>query len=58
MLDPPVAFSSHVVRGAQIGRALGFYREGQAAGYVMSIVGAVILLALYRAFVGRRHILR
>jgi uncharacterized membrane protein YeaQ/YmgE (transglycosylase-associated protein family) len=34
--------------GAFIGRALGFYHEGQAAGFIMSLIGAIILLALYR----------
>ncbi len=31
-----------------LGRALGWYREGQAAGFIMSLVGAIILLAIYR----------
>ena len=34
--------------GSFIGRALGFYQPGQAAGFIMSLVGAIILLALYR----------
>jgi uncharacterized membrane protein YeaQ/YmgE (transglycosylase-associated protein family) len=34
--------------GGFLGRALGFYREGEPAGYIMSVVGAVILLFLYR----------
>jgi uncharacterized membrane protein YeaQ/YmgE (transglycosylase-associated protein family) len=34
--------------GTFIGRALGFYQEGQAAGFIMSLIGAIILLALYR----------
>jgi len=37
--------------GGQIGRWLGWYKEGQAAGFVMSVVGAVILLVIMR-FVG------
>jgi uncharacterized membrane protein YeaQ/YmgE (transglycosylase-associated protein family) len=40
--------------GTMIGRAMGFYGEGQGAGILMSIVGAVLLLMLYRAFTGRR----
>ena len=40
--------------GGFVGRAMGFYREGEAAGYLMSIVGAIILLALYRMLVRRR----
>ena len=37
-----------------IGRALGWYGEGEAAGYLMSFVGAVVLLALYRMMTRRR----
>lgn len=36
-----------------IGRTLGWYREGQSAGFIMSVVGALILLALYRAVKGK-----
>lgn len=42
--------------GGFIGRALGFYGPNQGAGFVMSVIGAVILLALYRWFVGRRSV--
>lgn len=41
--------------GGFIGRALGFYGEGEAAGFLMSFAGAIALLALYRMFAGRRH---
>ncbi len=34
--------------GGFVGRALGFYGPGQAAGFLMSIVGAIVLLFLYR----------
>jgi uncharacterized membrane protein YeaQ/YmgE (transglycosylase-associated protein family) len=40
--------------GGLLGRAMGFYGEGQAAGYIMSIVGAIILLALYRMMTKRQ----
>jgi uncharacterized membrane protein YeaQ/YmgE (transglycosylase-associated protein family) len=43
--------------GGFIGSALGLYREGEAAGFVMSFLGAVALLALYRMTVGRRRII-
>lgn len=33
-----------------LGRAVGWYQEGQAAGFIMSVVGAIILLAIYRLF--------
>jgi uncharacterized membrane protein YeaQ/YmgE (transglycosylase-associated protein family) len=31
-----------------LGRAMGLYAEGEGAGFIMSVVGAIILLALYR----------
>jgi uncharacterized membrane protein YeaQ/YmgE (transglycosylase-associated protein family) len=40
--------------GAWIGRALGFYQQGQGAGFIMSVIGAIILLVLYRLIAGRR----
>jgi uncharacterized membrane protein YeaQ/YmgE (transglycosylase-associated protein family) len=39
--------------GGFLGRVLGFYREGEAAGYIMSIVGAMLILFLYRMVAGR-----
>ena len=42
--------------GGFLGRALGFYGEGEAAGMLMSILGAIILLAIYRMVVGRRTV--
>ena len=36
-----------------LGRLLGWYSEGQSAGFIASIVGAIILLALYRILTGR-----
>jgi uncharacterized membrane protein YeaQ/YmgE (transglycosylase-associated protein family) len=40
--------------GGFIGRALGFYAESEGAGWLMSILGAIVLLALYRMMVRRR----
>ena len=34
--------------GGWIGRLMGLYREGEPAGFVMAVVGAVVLLGLYR----------
>ena len=36
------------VLGGLIGRGLGFYQEGQPAGFVMSVIGAMLLLWIYR----------
>jgi uncharacterized membrane protein YeaQ/YmgE (transglycosylase-associated protein family) len=35
------------VVGGFIGQALGLYRAGESAGFLMSLLGAVILLFLY-----------
>jgi len=40
--------------GGFIGRAMGLYGPGEAAGWLMSFLGAVILLMLYRMLVRRR----
>ena len=44
--------------GGFLGKALGLVREGEAAGYFLSFIGAVVLLALYRMMIGRRTITR
>lgn len=44
--------------GGFFGQTLGMYGEGEAAGFLMSLLGAVILLALYRLVIGRRYIAR
>lgn len=33
-----------------LGRSLGWYQEGQGAGLILSVVGAILLLAVYRTF--------
>ena len=40
--------------GGLIGRSMGFYRPNESAGWLMSILGAVILLLLYRMAFRRR----
>ena len=37
-----------------IGRAVGWYAEGQSAGFIASVIGAIVLLAIYRLIVGPR----
>ena len=39
-----------------LGRALGWYRAGESAGFIASLIGAIILLAIYRMFVARRAV--
>jgi uncharacterized membrane protein YeaQ/YmgE (transglycosylase-associated protein family) len=38
--------------GGFVGRALGIYREGDPVGFVMAVIGAILLLVIYR-FVAR-----
>jgi uncharacterized membrane protein YeaQ/YmgE (transglycosylase-associated protein family) len=40
--------------GGFVGRAMGYYGPDQSAGWLMSIGGAIVLLALYRAVAPRR----
>src|SRR5712675_137321 len=40
------------VLGGFLGRSLGFYGPQQAAGWLMSIVGAIVVLMLYRVLAG------
>lgn len=37
-----------------IGRALGFYQVGESAGFIAAVVGAIILLFVYRMVTGKR----
>jgi uncharacterized membrane protein YeaQ/YmgE (transglycosylase-associated protein family) len=42
--------------GTYVGRALGFYGPDASAGFIMSVIGAMILLLIYRLIAGRgRH---
>jgi uncharacterized membrane protein YeaQ/YmgE (transglycosylase-associated protein family) len=36
-----------------LGQALGWYDRGQPAGFIASVIGAVLLLSVYRMFRGR-----
>ena len=37
-----------------LGQALGFYRQGQSAGFIAAVIGSIILLVLYRMVTGRK----
>lgn len=39
-----------------LGHAFGWYEAGEGPGIIMSVIGAVILLAIYRAVIGRRRV--
>ena len=36
-----------------LGRLVGFYKEGEAAGFLMAVVGAVVLLVIYGMVKGK-----
>ena len=35
-----------------LGRVLGWYEPGEGAGLIMSILGAILILAIYRKYRG------
>jgi uncharacterized membrane protein YeaQ/YmgE (transglycosylase-associated protein family) len=37
-----------------LGQAVGWYQPGQSAGFIASVVGAIVLLLLYRLLFKRR----
>lgn len=39
-----------------LGRELGWYNEGEAAGFIGAVIGAIIILAIYRMTFGRRRL--
>jgi uncharacterized membrane protein YeaQ/YmgE (transglycosylase-associated protein family) len=41
--------------GGWIGRAMGIYREGEPVGFIMAVIGAIILLLIYRLVIGNRR---
>ncbi len=43
--------------GGFLGRAAGWYREGDPVGFAMAVLGAIVLLILYRLLAPRRSIL-
>ena len=39
--------------GGVLGRSLGWYGEGDSVGFVVAVLGAILLLAAYRVTLGR-----
>ncbi len=39
-----------------LGQAVGWYRVGEQAGFIGAVVGAVVVLGIYRLVVGRRRV--
>jgi uncharacterized membrane protein YeaQ/YmgE (transglycosylase-associated protein family) len=45
--------------GGWFGRAIGLYESYEhGAGFIMSILGAIVVLAIYRVAIGRRTVAR
>ncbi len=42
--------------GGFLGRALGLYREGEPAGFIGALIGALVVLFIYRAMTGRKRL--
>jgi uncharacterized membrane protein YeaQ/YmgE (transglycosylase-associated protein family) len=42
--------------GGFFGRAVGWYGPNDSAGFIMALIGAIILLILYRLLVKRRRV--
>jgi uncharacterized membrane protein YeaQ/YmgE (transglycosylase-associated protein family) len=40
--------------GGFVGRALGMYNENESAGFIMALVGSVLVLLVYRMTIGGR----
>lgn len=37
-----------------LGRVLGWYDDGEAAGFIMSVIGAIVVLFIYNMIMRRR----
>ena len=38
-----------------IGNAIGWYKAGEGAGFIAAIIGAILILFIYRLVAGRRR---
>jgi len=47
-----IGIAGSVIAGF-MGRSIGWYREGEPVGFMASVLGAIILLFLYRAVTGQ-----
>ena len=44
------------VVGKFIGQGIGLYREGESAGFFMSLIGAIVILFLYNHFINKKTV--
>ena len=49
-----IGIAGSVIAG-YLGGALGWYRVGEPTGFIASVIGAMILLFVYRMVTGRRN---
>lgn len=47
-----IGIAGSIIAGL-LGRSIGWYGDGEPVGFIASILGAVILLFVYRALTGR-----
>ena len=40
-----------------LGQAMGLYAQGQSAGFIASVIGAIVVLLIYNMVRGRRRVL-
>jgi uncharacterized membrane protein YeaQ/YmgE (transglycosylase-associated protein family) len=39
--------------GGWLGQAMGLYAQGESAGFIMAVIGSIIVLLIYRFLMGR-----
>jgi len=45
------------VLGGWMGRTMGMYGPNEPTGFIMALIGAIVVLAIYRMTVGRRRVM-
>ena len=48
-----LGIAGSLIAGA-LGHAAGWYAPGESAGFIASVIGAIVLLAIYRLVIHRR----
>ena len=44
--------------GGWLGRVLGLYNPGEPAGFIMAVIGSIVVLTIYRVAAARRQVTR
>ena len=50
-----IGIAGSLIAGWGGAHLFGWYQDGSAPGWIASIIGAVVLLAIYRMVIGRRN---